>query len=346
MRKTKLTKSEKSFKFFFSKTFQDFLLTLIIFGVMVIIISNPKRFTSGTISGLKLFINSVLPGLFPFMLLTKLLTEIGFLYKSTFKLNKFSRKLFGTPGVSLYALSMSVLSGYPIGAKIISDLYEKNLISQDDAKKMSVFCTTSGPIFIVGSVGSIMFQNIKIGIILYVSHILSSILLGIFYNLICSNRTYSKHEIITPKIIATKNENIFSSAVSQTINSLFVVGAYITIFYLITEILNAFHIIEFISTNLFSLLKFTNISYETITGLIYGIIEVTRGCKELSLSISPLSVSICSGILSFSGLSIIMQSMAFLKNTKIKMHNFILSKVAHMILSMFLCFLIFIIFFV
>ena len=42
---------------------------------MLLIISNPKLFSNATISGLKLFYGSVLPGLFPFMFLTKLLTE-------------------------------------------------------------------------------------------------------------------------------------------------------------------------------------------------------------------------------------------------------------------------------
>ena len=346
MRKTKSTKSQKSFNLFSNKSLQDFVFTALIFAIMLIIISSPKRFTSGTISGLKLFFYSVLPGLFPFMLLTKLLTEIGFLYKTTSKLDKFSRKIFGTPGVSIYALSMSVISGYPIGAKIISDLHEKKLITEQDAKKMSIFCTTSGPIFIIGSVGTMMFGNIKIGIILYVSHIISSIVLGIIYNLFSKEHSCKNTIIHNPQIQTySKQENIFAKCVSETINSLFVVGAYITIFYLISEMFDAFNIFESLTTITSKLLYFSQIRPETIKGFFYGMIEVTRGCKELSTIASPLSVSICSGILSFSGLSIIMQSMSFLKNAKIKMCSFVLSKLAHMILSIFFCYLLCIAFF-
>ena len=165
MRTTKKTCLLKSF--FKSENLQDSIFTLLILMIMLLITANPNRYTSGTISGLKLFFFSVLPGLFPFMFLTKLLTELGFLFKITQKLDKLSHNLFGTPGVSIYAFLMSILSGYPIGAKIISDLYEKNLITSQDAQKMSVFCTTSGPIFIIGSVGSLMFGNFKIGMVLY-----------------------------------------------------------------------------------------------------------------------------------------------------------------------------------
>ena len=117
----------------------DLILTLLIFAIIFIIILNPTKYSAGTISGLKLFFFSVLPGLFPFMLLTKLITEIGFIFNITQKFDRFSYKVFGTPGVSLYAYFMSILSGYPIGAKIISDLYKKGQINEIEAKKCVCF---------------------------------------------------------------------------------------------------------------------------------------------------------------------------------------------------------------
>ncbi|MBR2391458.1 MAG: hypothetical protein IKB06_03080 [Clostridia bacterium] len=312
--------------------------------IMLLITANPNRYTSGTISGLKLFFFSVLPGLFPFMFLTKLLTELGFLFKITQKLDKLSHNLFGTPGVSIYAFLMSILSGYPIGAKIISDLYEKNLITSQDAQKMSVFCTTSGPIFIIGSVGSLMFGNFKIGMVLYFSHIFSSFLLGVFYHLLTKKQNHNRQENNCYKIITfSKQNHLISYCVNQTINSLFVVGAYITIFYLLGEILDALNIFNFATKFCIPLANKFNISNNDISGILYGILEVTRGAKTLSSSTSILSISFCSMILSFSGISIIMQSMAFLKNAQIKTRNFVLSKCVHSIVSFIICYLILII---
>ena len=336
MRKINLSPTSKNLN---KSIIFDTIFSIGIFAVMLIIISNPQKFTSGTINGLKLFFFSVLPGLFPFMILTKLLTEIGLLFKITSKMNKFSNKLFGTPGVSIYAFFMSILSGYPIGAKIISDLYQKQLISEEDAKRMSVFCTTSGPIFVIGAVGMGMFKSYKIGVILYFSHIVSSLVLGIIFNLLSKHKTSCSATIETP----LKKENIISSVVSETINSLFVVGAYITIFYLITELLNAFNIIDTLTKFLSPFLSRLGISKTNTKGLIYGLIEVTRGAKELSQTFSPTSIALAAGILSFSGLSIIMQSLAFLKTCKIKAHSFVFAKCVHMILSILICMLVFII---
>ena len=168
--------------------FIDTFFTFVIFFIMIVIIINPAKYTSGTVEGIKLFFYSVLPGLFPFMLLTKILTELGIVQKLFSKFDKFTYTLFGTPGISLYTLFMSIISGYPIGAKIISDLYTKNIITEKEARKMSIFCTTSGPSFVIGTVGTIMFKSYKIGLIIYFSHILSSIVLGIIFNILQKNK--------------------------------------------------------------------------------------------------------------------------------------------------------------
>ncbi len=315
------------------------IFSALIFAIMIIIISNPKRYTSVTIGGLKLFFFSVLPGLFPFMLLTKLLTEIGFVFKATQKLNTPAYILFGTKGISIYAFLMSILSGYPIGAKIISDLYVKNLITESDAKKMAVFCTTSGPIFVIGAVGAGMFGSFKIGVVLYLSHILSSTILGIIYGNI-KKKKENKNDISTANpALPIKKDNVFGECVLQTINSLFVVGAYITIFYLLGEILQSLGVFNLLIKTLSPLTQKLGMNNSLLSGVLYGILEVTRGAKELSVCISPLSICLCSGLLSFSGISIIMQSMVFLKQAKIKMHNFVLTKVIHSIFSMISCFI-------
>lgn len=341
MATNKLTNFKKSLKKFFENDMLlDSILTIVIFAVMLLIISNPNRYTSGTVEGLKLFFYKVFPGLFPFMLLTKLLTELGVLFKVTGKFDRVSRKVFGTPGISLYAFLMSIISGYPIGARIICDLYQKGMITEEDARKMSVFCTTSGPIFVIGTIGSFMFKNYTFGVILYVSHILSSIALGILYHLITSRKKVENSSCYTPVIEFKKRQNIMAECVTSTINSLFVVGAYITLFYLLTELLESLKVFDFIINILAGF--GANSGYSK--GIIYGILEVTRGAQELSFIGDPIALALTCSVLSFSGFSIIMQSMAFLRETKIKTHKFILTKILHALLSALLCYILILVF--
>ncbi len=334
MTKTNLFKKQKIFIFDLKRNFTGILFSAIILLMMLLIISNPALFSNSTIKGLNLFIFSVLPGLFPFMFLTKLLTEIGIVFKATKRFSNVSRKLFGTSGVSLYCFFMSILSGYPIGAKIISDLYSKNLIDTEDAKRMSIFCTTSGPIFVIGAVGVSMLKSFKLGLIIYISHILSSLLCGILYKLISKNKSLYN----TKLIFATnnQNENTFANCLTETITSLFMVGGYITIFYLLSEMLEVLNIFSILTSTISPLTKMVGISNLETKSILYGIVEVTRGCKDLSVLKGVTAPAIC-GLISFSGISIIMQSLAFLKTAKIKAHTFIFSKCVQSIISILIC---------
>ena len=334
MIKTNYLKKPKFFIFSIKNNLSNLLFSASIFFTMILIISKPDIFSKSTINGLNLFFYSVLPGLFPFMFLTKLLTELGTVFKISKRFSPVSQKLFGTPGVSLYCFFMSILSGYPIGAKIIHDLYLKNLITKEDAKRMSIFCTTSGPIFVIGAVGVGMIHSFKFGLIIYISHILSSLICGIIYNLLVKNKNQTQTQIIFAT--NTQNKNIFSSCLSETINSLFLVGGYITIFYLISEAFDLLNIFNLFSWTLSPILSIIKISPQELKSILFGIVEVTRGAKELSLC-QNLNIPVICALISFSGISIIMQSLAFLKTAKIKAHNFILTKCVQFVLSLFIC---------
>lgn len=333
MTKTKIIKNQNFFIFSIKRNFSGLFFSSIIIFIMILILIHPNVFSNSTISGIKLFFYSVLPGLLPFMFLTKLLTELGVVFKITKRLTFISEKLFGTPGVSIYCFFMSILSGYPIGAKIIGDLYNKHLVTEEDAKRMSLFCTTSGPAFVIGAVGVGMLSSFKLGIIMYISHILASIILGISYNLIFKKKNQTQTSIVIEK---QNPNNLISYALSETINSLFMVAGFITLFYLLTETLTVLNIIDFISNILSKIIPFAGISKHDFSGILYGLTEVTHGVKDLS-SLGSKSAPIICGLISFSGISIIMQSMTFLKQAKIKAHTFIVSKCVLMVLSYILC---------
>ena len=82
---------------------------------------------------------------------------------------------------SLDGLSAWAFNVLPSGAKMVADLYLQGKITKNDAFKMTSFCSTSGPMFIVGAVGAGMFKSAKIGYILFLSHAIGAILNGLIY---------------------------------------------------------------------------------------------------------------------------------------------------------------------
>ena len=320
---------------FFDKNKETILpsiYSLAIVAIMIVILTDPKKYNASVLQGLTLFFSSVLPGLFPFMILTRLLSHTNSIQKISRLLEKPTRILFGTSGIASYVFLMSAISGYPIGAKMIADLFEQNIISEQDAKKMCTFCTTSGPVFVIGTIGAVMFKSAKIGIIIYVSHILASIMCGIILR-----GKATKQQQNHPAINISHVDNIISKTVEDTVQSVLVVGAYITIFFLLSDILFQTKIISVLSWPLEFVLSRIGISGIS-DGFVFGLLEVTRGAKILSLSTNIWSVCFCAGILSLSGFSIIMQSMSFLSKCKIKARYFVFAKCVHMILTFVVCF--------
>lgn len=314
-------------------SFMCYFLSVCVLAIIAVIISNPTKYNSSIMQGINLFIASVFPGLFPFMFLTKLLTGFGAVKKISNKFSPVCKFLFNAPGISSYVFIMSIVSGYPIGAKLISDLYEAKIIDTQQAKKMVSFCTTSGPIFIIGSVGVTMFLSAKIGLIIYLSHILSSVMCGI---ILSGKRTKNKQVSKTTTTSLQLSDTLLSSTMASTVESILLVGAYISIFFLLADILTDIGILKGATLALEKLLNIFNINGLS-GGIINGILEVTRGCKVLCASNSILSICFTCAVISFSGVCIILQSMQFLSKCKIKARYFIFVKFVHSVLSFFVC---------
>ncbi len=317
------------------------MLSIFCFGMIIILLTNPAKYASKFLEGFMLFGKSVLPGLFPFMLITKMLTSLGFVKKLASICGNFTQKVFASPGIGAYSLMMSNLSGYPIGAKIIGDLHSNKIISDSDAQNMINYSMTSGPAFVIGSVGAIMFSSVKVGVVIFASHLISNFITGIILakRIKSELKTSINHsEPAPPKKVSI--DKILSDSMYSAIEAILIVGGFVSCFYCFSEILIDLKVFDIISYPLGRFLEFLGAPKTMATSVCSGLLEVTRGCKELSLffaSFPVLSVSLACFLISFSGLSIIFQSKAFLSATKIKTRHLILSKGVHAIISFFIC---------
>ena len=322
------------------KTLKKSQIFLSIFIVILIffLIANPQTYMQSTLNGLNVWISSVLPALFPFFFLTKLLTELKVINKISVFLSPISKKLFKCPGISAYVFLMSIISGYPVGAKLISELFKNGQITQSDAIKMNSFCSTSGPLFVVGTVGVSMFFSKTTGFIILFSHIVGAIINGLLYRNIKIRKNHNEIIIVSNK----KPENILSAVMYDSIVSILMVGGFISVFFVFIDILNNTKIIDILSFLLEKTLFFLHLPPDFFNATLNGLIEITHGALDLSmldLNIKFLTV-ILTGMISFGGLSIHLQSLIFLKNTNIKMGSYFLQKTTHSIISMIVCFVI------
>ena len=127
--------------------------------ILVFIAISPKRYADACLEGLKTWLLFVLPSLFPFFVFTSLLTKLGFASKASGKLSPLMEKGFRLPGTAAYCFLMSAISGYPVGSRVTCDLAENGLLERKNATFAGALCSTSGPMFVIGSVGAAMFRS-------------------------------------------------------------------------------------------------------------------------------------------------------------------------------------------
>ncbi len=309
-------------------SFISLTLSVLILTIMVLILVSPVRYAFSVTNGLKLFFTAVLPGLLPFMFLCKLLTELGVISKLSKPLEKPMKSMFGVGGEGAYAMIISMLSGYPIGSKITADLYEKGKIKENELLKTALISSTSGPIFVIGAVGGAMLNSIKLGAIIYVSNILAVLTTSLIFHLFGKIKRKQKVKVSqtqSPTIEQKKPLSLYSLA-KDTVVSLLIVGFYIALFSLIIDLLTDLKVIDFFAAMLGRTLGFFGIRGVNTAGIMSGIVEMTNGAKQLSSSISPLSVSFVGFLIAFSGISIITQSLSFLSKTPISAFKFVMGK--------------------
>lgn len=133
------------------------------FTVCLVLFS--KENLSATKSGLSLWANSVVPALLPFFIATELLSHTNVTEAVGKLLNKYMKPIFNVPGIGAYAFVMGIISGYPVGAKIVTKFRQDGLCTKAEAERLLAFTNNSGPLFIIGTVGITMFGNTLIRII-------------------------------------------------------------------------------------------------------------------------------------------------------------------------------------
>ncbi|WP_404814317.1 sporulation integral membrane protein YlbJ [Clostridium tagluense] len=312
----------------------NILITIICSLAILQIILAPNICIKYTISGAKLFFNAVFPSLFPFLVVINIIISYDGIHIYSKLLGNIICKPLKLTKECNFALLISILCGYPLGARYTCDLYEKNLIDLNTCERLLNIASNSSPLFIIGSVGASMMLSAKIGYILLLSNLLSCMFMG--FIIPSKNSLYkikSKNTNSSKRIDSTKNIGIiFKNSIEDAIKNSLNIGGFVIVFSVITGIIkdNAlFHIV----INKISLI--IGFSRSFIEGLILGLLEVTNGCYLISSSNSSLYIKlpILSFLIAFSGLSIISQVYSYTYKHDVSIKKYILRKFIQGIIS-------------
>ncbi len=320
-------------KYFFTVLFLLFTLSLILFST-----NNLEAAKNGLI----LWANSVVPTLFPFFVATELLCKTNFIYLLGKALNQFMKPIFNVPGESAIAIIMGIISGYPVGAKVVCNLYDHKICSKAEAERLIAFTNNSGPIFILGSVGVSLLGDVKLGKVLLISHIISSLLVGLIFRFWKKNTidiTFRNYHSESKELIKVANlGEILGDAIKKSISTILSIGGFVVLFSVIISILSS---IEFLTT-IASLLSNFGIPYEIALSILTGMIEMTNGINVVSTCYSSLPIPCiltCSFLLGFGGFSVLLQVFSIISKSRISIKPYFFGKLLQGLFSVIFTFL-------
>lgn len=137
-----------------------------VFGALVL--AAPQAAAAGFASGTALCLQSVLPALFPFFVVCELLTTAP---PPRFLLRPLQKVLGFQSAEAAQAVVLSWVGGYAVCARLAGQLYGAGRISRRDAALLQVLGCCSGPGFVVGCVGGLLLDNVRLGVLLYTAQI-------------------------------------------------------------------------------------------------------------------------------------------------------------------------------
>lgn len=134
--------------------------------------------------GVALCLQTVLPSLFPFFVLSSLLVQSDVPRLLSRAMAGVMYPLFGVSGAGASALILGLLGGYPVGARTVAELYGRGEIAREEAEQLLAFCNNSGPGFFLGVCGTAVFGSARAGMYLYLIHVGAALVTGVLLRLL------------------------------------------------------------------------------------------------------------------------------------------------------------------
>ena len=264
------------------------LCLLSVIGFLILILDG-KTALAGAAEGIELCLRTVIPALFPFILLSSVFFSAA--TALSWKETVISTVFHFPRGGGFLALPC-FLGGYPVGAQSVRKAYQEGRLKKDEAQRLLAFSNNAGPSFVFGVVGQ-MFPKSWFPWALWGIHIAGA--LAAAHCL--SNTSSVQRSGIQPS--QPKGDLML-----EAVKTMGVICGWVILFRVIIAFLNRW---------------FLWLLPESARIALIGLLELSNGCCELP-KISDIRVRfiLCSGMLAAGGLCVTAQTSSVTKGLSLR----------------------------
>ena len=262
-----------------------------------------KEMKLGALEGIRLSSEILIPTLFPFFILSDYWSKNFYINQNSPFVKLFVR-LFHIQPCGLLAFISGIVCGFPLGVKVACDLYDRGEIDEGQLTCLCGFSNNPSMAFVISGVGLGIFDSVRIGIVLFLSCMVSAIICGVGFR-------ERDTKVTKPTNISRQKFNLVESIKNAGLTSI-TVSSYVIFF----------------STIIFSLKSITN------SPLLVSTLELCSAVEIISKSGFSINqkLALIAFSLGFSGLSVHMQSFSFM-GAKVKKSRYLLMKFTQGVLS-------------
>lgn len=295
---------------------KSFITIAIVFGLLGLIVYS-KQSADAARNALQVCAMSVIPSLFPFFVLSKLLLSRGFALPVPKQLFE---KCFGVSADCAPAFFVSILGGYPAGAAAVADLYDGGVITKQDAERALCFCNNSGPAFFLSFIGGTVLHSVTLGLLLYLIHILSAVLCG---RLLAGRKnTLLQIRRIQPR--QTPQRKRLPEAISESCAALLQISGMIVFFSVLLAMLEEVGLLRLMA-------QIPRIPLAEVKVLLSGILEISVGI--LRSADSRNAFVLCAFLMGWGGFCVHTQASAIWQKAGLRPKHYLYAKLLHGLLS-------------
>ena len=289
----------------------------------------PEQSMGAMRDGVDLCGNVILPSLFPFFVLSSLVVELGMSRYLGKLLEPVMAPLFRVNGNCAAALALGFVGGYPVGARTAIQIYETGQCSRTEAERMLAFCNNSGPAFILGVVGAGVFGSGAAGLLLYLAHLLASLLVGVLFRFYRPGDGPQTRRGRGPQFQAASFPKAFTRSVTGALTSTLNICAFVLFFTVFLRILAHAGILKLLGGLLSALLAPLGMDQTWAERLLTGLVEVSSGVSSLTDGTLSGRLSMAAFMLGWAGVSVHCQVLAFLGDSGLSVRTYIVGKLLH-----------------
>ena len=162
-----------------SAAFRAAVLTLFGIFLLCLLLVNADTAMDGVRRGLTLCTETLIPSLFPFLVLSELLVVVGAGAALGRWLGRPVGALFGISANAAVSVLLGAVCGFPVGTTTAVSLYERGEISERELRRLVLFVNNPSSGFLIGAVGKALVGSAGAGAALYGITLLSAALVGV-----------------------------------------------------------------------------------------------------------------------------------------------------------------------